>query len=96
MKIKRTFTLIILFSVFACKKNRTCECTYQQTITVNDSFGNVISKTELEPTKSTREYKNVSKQSLNILCASYTNSYTTYNLNNTINTNVNETRCELK
>ncbi len=96
MKTKNILSCLALLTMLGCKKNRMCECTYQQKIIVNDSFGNVVSKTELEPSKSTREYKDVNKQKINTLCASYTNSFTTHNTNGTISTNVNETICHIK
>jgi len=96
MRTKYIFISLVLFTMLACKKNRTCECTYQQKITVTDTFGKVVSKTELEPTKSTREFKDVNKRTVNTLCASYTNSYETNNINGTISTSVNETVCNIK
>lgn len=96
MKLKFIFTSLVLFSMLACKKNRTCECTYQQKITVTDSFGNVVSKTELEPTKSKREFKNVNKRTAKTLCTSITNSYESHNPNGTISLSEYETICDIK
>lgn len=87
---------IILLALCACKKNRTCECSYIQTFTNFDSSGVVINNFESSTTNSKREYKNVKKGTVKILCNNFTNTQESTNPNGTKSVVVNETNCVIK